>query len=83
MTDDKKDVVIHVTGVSMSGKVRDDSNRLTPKDQRELGREEARDSEGDDWRSDFRFWVISKIRWYRRRLITGIWDYRWNNEKVR
>ena len=48
MTDDKKDVVIHVTGVSMSGKVRDDSNRLTPKDQRELGRDEARDSEGHD-----------------------------------
>ena len=48
MTDDRKDVVIHVTGVSMSGKVRDDSNRLTPKDHRKLGREEARDSEGDD-----------------------------------
>tara|TARA_Y100000401_G_C8218533_1_gene172093 strand:- start:446 stop:592 length:147 start_codon:yes stop_codon:yes gene_type:complete len=48
MSDDNKNVVIHVTGVSMSGKVRDDSNRLTPKDQRELGREEARDSEGDD-----------------------------------
>lgn len=47
MSDDNKNVVIHVTGVSMSGKVRDDSNRPTTKDKKEPRREKVRDSEGD------------------------------------
>ena len=47
MSDDNKNVVIHVTGVSMSGKVRDDSNRLAPEDKKESGREKVRDSAGD------------------------------------
>ena len=59
MTDNKKDIVIHVTGVSMSGGVRNDDNRPVAEDKRKSGTEEARNSEGDDWRSYFRFWIIS------------------------
>ena len=34
MTDNKKDVVIHVTGVSMSGGVRNDDNRPVAENKR-------------------------------------------------
>ena len=44
MSDEKKDVTVHVTGVSMSGGVKNDSKRSVPTDQDKSGQEKARDS---------------------------------------
>ena len=44
MSEDKKDVTVHVTGVSMSGGVKDDSNRSTQSDKKESEGEKARNS---------------------------------------
>ena len=44
MSDHKKDVTVHVTGVSMSGGVKDDSNRSSQSDKKESEGEKARDS---------------------------------------
>ncbi len=44
MSDEKKDVTVHVTGVSMSGGVKDDSKRSAPTDQKKSGEGEARNS---------------------------------------
>jgi len=44
MSDEKKDVTIFVTGVSMSGGVKNDSNRSTQSDKKESEREKARNS---------------------------------------
>ena len=43
-----KDVVIHVTGVSMSGGVKNDDNRPVAENKRKSGTEEARNSKGND-----------------------------------
>ena len=43
-----KDVIIHVTGVSMSGGVKNDNNRPVAENKRKSGTEEARNSKGDD-----------------------------------
>ena len=44
MSDEKKDVTVHVTGVSMSGGVKNDSKRSVTTDQEKSGKGEARDS---------------------------------------
>ncbi len=44
MSDEKKDVTVHVTGVSMSGGVKNDSQRSVTTDQRKSEQEKARDS---------------------------------------
>ncbi len=44
MSDEKKDVTIFVTGVSMSGGVKNDGNRSTQSDQKESEGEKARNS---------------------------------------
>ena len=44
MSDEKKDVTVHVTGVSMSGGVKNDGKRSAPTDQDKSGQEKARDS---------------------------------------
>ena len=44
MSDDEKNVVVHVTGVSMSGGVKNDSNRSTQSDKKESEGEKARNS---------------------------------------
>ena len=44
MSENKKDVTIFVTGVSMSGGVKNDSNRSTQSDQKESEGEKARNS---------------------------------------
>ena len=44
MSDEKKDVTVHVTGVSMSGGVKNDSQRSAPTDQEKSGEKAARDS---------------------------------------
>ena len=44
MSDEKKDVTVHVTGVSMSGGVKNDSKRSAPTDQGKSEQEKARDS---------------------------------------
>ena len=44
MSDEKKDVTVHVTGVSMSGGVKNDSKRSVTTDQEKSGQGEARDS---------------------------------------
>ena len=41
---DKKDVTVYVTGVSMSGGVKNDSNRSSQSDKKESEGEKARDS---------------------------------------
>ena len=48
MSDEKKDVTVFVTGVSMSGGVKNDSDRTTPEDKKESEGEKARDSRSDD-----------------------------------
>ena len=48
MSEKSKDVVIHVTGVSMSGGVKNDNNRPSSEDKKESGGEKARNSERDD-----------------------------------
>ena len=58
MSDHKKDVTVFVTGVSMSGGVKNDSNRTTPEDKKESEGEKARDSRSDDWRSSFWLWIL-------------------------
>ena len=44
MSEEKKDVTVHVTGVSMSGGVKNDSQRSASTDQDKSGQEKARDS---------------------------------------
>jgi len=44
MSEDKKDVIVRVTGVSMSGGVKNDDNRSAPEDKKESKGETARDS---------------------------------------
>ena len=44
MSENKKDVTIFVTGVSMSGVVKNDSNRSTQSDKKESEGEKARNS---------------------------------------
>jgi hypothetical protein len=44
MSDEKKDVTVFVTGVSMSGGVKNDSDRATPEDKEKSEGEKARDS---------------------------------------
>jgi hypothetical protein len=44
MSDHKKDVTVFVTGVSMSGGVKDDSNRSAQSDKKESEGEKARNS---------------------------------------
>jgi len=44
MSDEKKDVTIFVTGVSMSGGVKNDDNRSTQSDKKESEGEKARNS---------------------------------------
>jgi|TARA_R100001086_G_scaffold248016_1_gene183852 hypothetical protein len=44
MSEKSKDVVIHVTGVSMSGGVKNDSNRSSSNDKKESGEEKAGNS---------------------------------------
>tara|TARA_R100001377_G_C3127438_1_gene88128 strand:+ start:388 stop:522 length:135 start_codon:yes stop_codon:yes gene_type:complete len=44
MSEEKKDVTVKVSGVSMSGGVKNDSNRPTPEDKKESKGETARDS---------------------------------------
>ena len=44
MSENRKDVTVTVTGVSMSGGVRNDSNGTAPKDKKESEGEKARDS---------------------------------------
>ena len=44
MSDEKKDVTIFVTGVSMSGGVKNDSNRSSQSDKKESEGEKARNS---------------------------------------
>ena len=44
MSDHKKDVTVFVTGVSMSGGVKDDSNRPAQSDKKEPEGEKARNS---------------------------------------
>ena len=44
MSDNKKDVTIFVTGVSMSGGVKNDGNRSTQSDKKESEGEKARNS---------------------------------------
>ena len=44
MSEERKDVTVKVSGVSMSGGVRNDSNRSTPEDKKESKGETARDS---------------------------------------
>ena len=44
MSDEKKDVNVYVTGVSMRGGVKDDSQRSVTTDQRKSEQEKARDS---------------------------------------
>jgi len=44
MSEDKKDVTIFVTGVSMSGGVKNDSNRSSQSDKKESEGEKARNS---------------------------------------
>jgi len=48
MSDDEKNVVVHVTGVSMSGGVRNDNIRSSSEDKKESGGEKARDSRSND-----------------------------------
>ena len=48
MSDDEKNVVVHVTGVSMSGGVKNDNNRPSSEYKKESGGEKARNSERDD-----------------------------------
>ena len=48
MSDDEKNVVVHVTGVSMSGGVKNDNNRPSSEDKKESGGEKARDSRSND-----------------------------------
>ena len=44
MSEEKKDVTIHVTGVSMRGGVKDDSERPASADQKKSGETKAGDS---------------------------------------
>ena len=44
MSDEKKDVTVHVTGVSMSGGVKNDSKRSAAKDQNKSGQTKDGDS---------------------------------------
>ena len=44
MSDHKKDVTVFVTGVSMSGGVKNDSNRSSQSDKKESEGEKARNS---------------------------------------
>jgi len=44
MSDHKKDVTVFVTGVSMSGGVKNDGNRSTQSDKKESEGEKARNS---------------------------------------
>lgn len=44
MSEIKKDVTVHVTGVSMSGGVKNDSNGSAQSDKEKSGGEKARDS---------------------------------------
>ena len=44
MSDEKKDVTVHVTGVSMSGGVKNDSKRSAPADQEKPGQAKAGNS---------------------------------------
>ena len=44
MSDEKKDVTVHVTGVSMRGGVKDDSKRPASADQEKSGQAKAGDS---------------------------------------
>jgi len=44
MSEEKKDVTVHVTGVSMSGGVKHDSKRSAPTDQDKSGQKKAGDS---------------------------------------
>jgi hypothetical protein len=44
MSDEKKDVTVHVTGVSMSGGVKHDSKRPSSEDTKKSGEKTARDS---------------------------------------
>jgi hypothetical protein len=47
MSEVKKDVTVHVTGVSMSGGVKNDSNRSAQSDKEKSEAEKARDSRSD------------------------------------
>tara|TARA_B110000503_G_scaffold110637_1_gene165538 strand:- start:331 stop:465 length:135 start_codon:yes stop_codon:yes gene_type:complete len=44
MSEDQKDVAVHVTGVSMRGEVKDDSKRPASTDQEKSGQAKAGDS---------------------------------------
>ena len=44
MASESKDVTVHVTGVSMTGGVKNDSQRSTPTDPKKSGEGEARNS---------------------------------------
>ena len=44
MSDDEKNVVVHVTGVSMSGGAKNDNNRPSSEDKKESEGEKARNS---------------------------------------
>jgi hypothetical protein len=44
MSEEQKDVTVHVTGVSMSGGVKNDTKRSAPTDQKKSGQEKAGNS---------------------------------------